>query len=147
MLADRNAPPNQDMAAITSQFAGLLGNSAASLTTMRPISGGKMPMLTRKGFCDITAVEVIHDPSDGWGYLNRALKHYGVWREMGDLPRSTLPDFAPPAVVERVRLITIASRQKAESLIAAKHVELKLAAQGQQAALDLLDDRRYVYRY
>jgi len=39
------------------------------------------------------------------------------------------------------------SQRKAAELIEAKRVELAIKAQGQQNAIDLLDDRRWVYGY
>ena len=106
-------------------------------------------MITLQGFIDITTVEVLHDPSKGWIDLNRALQAYNlpIWKEKGDIPRNMLPEYPPQSVLDRVKVITEKARRDAEEKLAAKHAELALKQAGQQAAIDLIDDRRYVYRY
>lgn len=149
-LSPRNSPANNDMASLTSGISGLMGSSMSAImkaSAPKPISRGMMPMLTLRGFIDITAVEVLADPSEGWLYTNRALRHYSVWREMGDFPRNMLPDFAPQQVLDRVRRITQVSAQQAQNLLAANYAENAMKAQGSQNALDLIDGGRYYYRY
>ncbi|KAG7097562.1 hypothetical protein E1B28_004899 [Marasmius oreades] len=118
-------------------------------------SNGIMPLLTRKGFLDITCVEVLHDPSKHWGNLNRVLKRYvnapqagpmSEYRRWGDLPRTVLPEMPDPAMVERVKRITEVSKRKAQEQTTAAYTMESLAAQGRQNGLDLIDNR-YVYRY
>ncbi|KAG7097565.1 hypothetical protein E1B28_004902 [Marasmius oreades] len=118
-------------------------------------SNGVMPLLTRKGFLDITCVEVLYEPSKHWGNLSRVLKRYvnapdagpmGEYRRWGDLPRVVLPEMPDPVMVERVKRIGEISKAKAQEVLAASHAMHSVAAQGRQNALDLIDNR-YVYRY
>jgi len=104
-----------------------------------------MPLVSRRGFIDITALETIYDPSLGWGNLNRALQNYGIWREKGPIPREALPQFPPQSVLNQVKHIREMAEYKAKEKLDALHVQHKLAAQGRANALDLIDDRRYRY--
>ncbi|RKF58048.1 hypothetical protein GcC1_185029 [Golovinomyces cichoracearum] len=51
----------------------------------------KMPLLLRQGFIDICAYDYLKDPSLAYQYLINVLQELKVWKELGDLPRSTLP--------------------------------------------------------
>ncbi|RKF74331.1 hypothetical protein GcM1_240115 [Golovinomyces cichoracearum] len=51
----------------------------------------KMPLLLRQGFIDICAYDYLVDPSLAYQYLINVLQELKVWKELGDLPRSTLP--------------------------------------------------------
>ncbi|KAF7362757.1 Oleate hydratase [Mycena venus] len=70
-------------------------------------SGGAMPLLTRKGFIDVTAIETLCDPSRHWGNISRIRKLYDLpavhgW---GDLPRSVLPSMPDQRMVKHVAAI------------------------------------------
>lgn len=156
VLQDRIAPPNNDMAGLVSSMSGLMGsglaNSLSSSLAIPRISGGKMPMLTRKGFIDITTIEIVGVPSIGWQRINRMTRHYrlqGPWSQWGDCPREMLPEEAPQDVTDRIHRIAAFSKKQAEERIEAKRVEMALRAQGRQNALELLDPpgTRYYYRY
>ncbi|KAF8911730.1 hypothetical protein CPB85DRAFT_1252932 [Mucidula mucida] len=128
ILQDRFNPPGSTQPSMTSQLFSLFApgiNVDASSAGIRAAS--KMPLLTLKGFIDITAVEVLSDPSKEWGNLQRALKKYAC-------PSS-----------KRVRKVSEFAKARDEQLLAATMAEMQLRKQGRQNALDLLDDRRYYY--
>jgi len=111
-----------------------------------------MPMLTRKGFVDITTVETLCPPSTGWVRINRMARAYrlaGPWSQWGDCPREMLPELAPQELLDRVARITEYSRRQAAERIEAKRVEAAFRQQGQQNAQDLFDPpgTRYYHRY
>ncbi|KAF9266082.1 hypothetical protein L218DRAFT_1075092 [Marasmius fiardii PR-910] len=119
-------------------------------------SNGLMPLLTRKGFIDITCVEVLCDPSRHWGNLTRVVKQYanspdagtmGEYRIWGDLPRVVLPEVPDPAMTERVKRLGEVARAKAQQELDASHAMASIRAQGSRNALELLSDTRYVYRH
>ncbi|KAK0245426.1 hypothetical protein EDD85DRAFT_943853 [Armillaria nabsnona] len=72
VLNPRHNPPGSTTPSITTQLQGLLGN-AFNPVMMHSVplqsSNSQMPLLTRKGFIDITTVEVLSDPSRTWGNL------------------------------------------------------------------------------
>jgi hypothetical protein len=108
-----------------------------------------MPLLTLKGLMDLTALEMLSDPSTEWGSISRVINMYDLptVRGWGALPRSVLPDVPDPRVTERVARVLAAEAAEHERRLEASRVKLMLQAQGEQNALDLLDDRRYTYRY
>ncbi|KAI9734820.1 MAG: hypothetical protein M1834_001898 [Cirrosporium novae-zelandiae] len=132
-------PPNPNPRNITT-FLSQICHSKSPYT-----SNNQMPLLTLRGFTDFTALELLCDPSKGWGNLNRALRHYGIWRDRGDIPCSMLPEFPPEQVLQRVRQVSELVKLRDEEIMASTAARLKLEAQGRQHAVDLLDDRRYVY--
>lgn len=110
---------------------------------------GLMPLLTRKGFIDITTIEVLADPSKEWGHLRRALQMYDLpaIRGWGDLPRNVLPDYPDERMLQRVKNVTAFAQAKGQEELAAAQVEAQIRAQGRQNAIDLISDTRYVYTY
>ncbi|KAH7354663.1 hypothetical protein BKA65DRAFT_394945, partial [Rhexocercosporidium sp. MPI-PUGE-AT-0058] len=46
-----------------------------------------MPMISRQGFIDVCAVKYLKDPTKAHGYLGKVVKEYGIWEELGDIPR------------------------------------------------------------
>ncbi|TQS35764.1 hypothetical protein Golomagni_03805 [Golovinomyces magnicellulatus] len=66
----------------TKAYSKKLSNSAIS---------ENMPLLSRQGFIDICAHDYLKDPSLAYQYLINVLQELKVWKELGDLPRSTLP--------------------------------------------------------
>lgn len=51
-----------------------------------------MPMLSRQGFIDLGAIEYLREPTKGHKYLILVITKYGIWTELGDMPRSVLPE-------------------------------------------------------
>ncbi|KAF8065071.1 hypothetical protein FPV67DRAFT_167847 [Lyophyllum atratum] len=89
ILLQRVQPPHVDRTGLTSTLRSVLGGFSPSFQAPSP----PMPAITRKGFVDITVIEVLCDPSREWGNLNRMLRKYDLprYRGWGDLPRSVLP--------------------------------------------------------
>ncbi|RKF47007.1 hypothetical protein GcM3_224032 [Golovinomyces cichoracearum] len=77
ILIARPAEPKK-----TKAYSKKLSNSAIN---------EKMPLLLRQGFIDICAYDYLKDPSLAYQYLINVLQELKVWKELGDLPRSTLP--------------------------------------------------------
>jgi hypothetical protein len=105
-------------------------------------------MLSFQGFIAISTIEIVGEPSEGWQYLNRIVRHYGIWRQWGDIPREMLPEMPPQDMLDRIKRVTELYKRQASQKIEAKRVELELRAQGESNALRLLDPpgTRYVYR-
>lgn len=114
-----------------------------SIPTGKSISGNQMPLLTRRGFIDSCANELLYYPNAGFSGVAKAARHYGIWRELGDMPRNVMPAVAPRELIDRVELINIEAKRKAEDLLAAKMIETNIAAQGRRHAVDLVSDRRW----
>ncbi|KAL4800906.1 hypothetical protein BDV19DRAFT_352306 [Aspergillus venezuelensis] len=112
------------------------------------LSGGQKPMLSLRGFSDLTLISILLNPSAAWSQLNRIIQAFQIpaYREWGDLPRDALPLAPHQPEVERVRVLLEGARANAQREIDAVHARLKLEQQGRQHALDLLDDRVWVYR-
>ncbi|KAL4912393.1 hypothetical protein BDW62DRAFT_194659 [Aspergillus aurantiobrunneus] len=112
------------------------------------VSGNQKPMLSLRGFTDLALCSVLLNPSTAWGQLNRAMQVFRipVWTECGDIPRGMLPLGPYQPEVERVRVLLEGARFNAEQEMDALHARLKLEQRGRQHALDLLDDRVWVYR-
>ncbi|KAL4770750.1 hypothetical protein BDW60DRAFT_191930 [Aspergillus nidulans var. acristatus] len=112
------------------------------------MSGGQKPMLSPQGFSDLSLISVLLNPSSAWSQLSRVIKAYRipVWLEWGDLPRDMLPLGPYQPEVERVRVLLEGARANAEEELDAVHARLKMEERGAQHALDLLDDRVWVYR-
>ncbi|KAL6236666.1 hypothetical protein BDW75DRAFT_229317 [Aspergillus navahoensis] len=113
------------------------------------VSGGQKPMLSLRGFTELSHISVLLNPSPAWGQLSRVIKAYRipVWLEWGDLPRDMLPLGPYQPEVERVRVLLEGARANAEEELDALHARLKMEERGMQHALDLVDDRVWVYRY
>lgn len=58
--------------------------------------GANMPILSRQGFIDLSAIEYLVSPTKGHEYLQKAIAEYGIWKQLGELPRSVLPDNSLP---------------------------------------------------
>ncbi|KAL4928759.1 uncharacterized protein BDV17DRAFT_281834 [Aspergillus undulatus] len=112
------------------------------------LSGGQKPMLSFRGFSELMLISVLLNPSSAWGQLNRVMKTYQIpaWTEWDDLPRDVLPLAPYQPEVERVRVLLEGARLNAQQEVDAVHARLELEKQGRQHALDLLDDRVWVYR-
>jgi hypothetical protein len=156
VLRPRAAPPNNDLGNMVSSLSGSIGrrlsSQLASSLAIPRISGGMMPMVTRKGFIDITTIELLGEPARGPLLIDRIVRYYPLkdpWSQWGDCPRQILPDEIPKELAERVARISAFSKRQAAERIEAKRVELAFRQQGRQNALDLLDPpgTKYVYRY
>ncbi|KAJ6505677.1 hypothetical protein C8R47DRAFT_1192355 [Mycena vitilis] len=143
ILRPRPRNPNATVDDLTRQL------QAMGTTPPASVSGGMMPLLTLKGFMDITAIEMLCDPSTEWGSMARVVRSYDLpeVQAWGELPRSVLPDQPDPRMKARVARATTVSRNQGAQALEASRVRLMLQAQGEQNALDLLDDRRYYYTY
>ncbi|KAK0245419.1 hypothetical protein EDD85DRAFT_800887 [Armillaria nabsnona] len=108
-------------------------------------SKSQMPLLTRKGFIDITTVEVLSDPSRAWGNLSRVLRMYQLlsFRGWGDMPRRILPEGADQRMLQRVRDISNFAKARGERQLASSMARMELERQGRENALDLISDTRY----
>lgn len=62
--------------------------------------GANMPMISRQGFIDLSAIEYLVDPSKAHEHLGRAVSIYGIWKDLGQMPRSVLPDSSIPKVLQ-----------------------------------------------
>ncbi|KAL0581495.1 hypothetical protein V5O48_000538 [Marasmius crinis-equi] len=145
---------------LTAQFQsmGINYDPCASFGTSMVGSNGVMPLLTRKGFMDITCVEVLCDPSRHWGNFSRIIRAYsnapnaqaGPMAQYGDwpdLPRVVLPEMPDARMLERVKRVGEVAKAKAQEDLDAARVRTGIEAQGRQHALDLIGDYRYTYRY
>jgi hypothetical protein len=112
------------------------------------VSGGKKPLLSLRGFTSLTITGALLNPSAAWGQMSRVLRERGIpiYRENGELPRDIFPLAPYQPEVERVRILHEGARAHAQREVDAVHARLKLEQRGQQNALDLLDDRVWVYR-
>lgn len=135
-----------DQVNLDASFKKIMLDSATS--SQKTFSDGKMPMLTLRGFIDITVIETLYEPSPGWARINRIAQHYGVWRQMGDMPRSMMPDAPPQELITRVAIIQQQAAAKAQTLINANMAELSMQAQTSENISRLLDPpgTRYYYR-
>ncbi|KAJ5176353.1 uncharacterized protein N7482_002230 [Penicillium canariense] len=118
------------------------------LSSVPSVSGNQKPMLTLHGWTSLNICGALINPSGAWGDLNRAMRNYRLplWSKWGDIPREMLPSAPHQPEVERVRIMHEGARINAERELDAVKARLMIEKQGRQAALDLLDDRRYVYR-
>ncbi|KAL2826140.1 hypothetical protein BDW59DRAFT_145564 [Aspergillus cavernicola] len=126
----------------------------ASLSRFMPpnratsLSGGQKPLLSFRGWTSLTITSVLLNPSAAWIQLSRVMREFAVpvWRENGDLPREMVPlePFQPE--VERVGVLLEGARANAEREVDAVKARLDLEKRGRENALDLLDDRVWVYR-
>ncbi|GFF71729.1 hypothetical protein IFM62136_08157 [Aspergillus lentulus] len=128
------------------QRAAMAAFMPAQSTSANSLSGGQKPMLSFRGWTDLTVCGVLLNPSAACGQLNRAMQAFQlpIWREWGDIPRDMLPLAPYQPEVERVRVMLEGARLNAEQEVDAVHARLKLEARGEQNALDLLDDRVWV---
>ncbi|MBA7581813.1 hypothetical protein ES708_23724 [subsurface metagenome] len=59
-----------------------------------------MPMLSRQGFIDLSALEYFRDPEGGYKHLRHGVEVLGVWKELGiPMPRTVLPEMSIPKVL------------------------------------------------
>ncbi|KAG5644009.1 hypothetical protein DXG03_009224 [Asterophora parasitica] len=144
-LLQRVQGPHADPSGLTSAFKNVLGSFAPSLQSPAP----PMPALTRKGFVDITTIELLTDPSREWANFSRLLRKYDLprYRGWGDLPRSVIPALPDPAMLNRVASVTAFAQQKASNELDAARVQAQFQKRANQAAIELVSDTRYEYKY
>lgn len=101
-----------------------------------------MPLLTLRGLTDAMTIDMLADPSTAWGNVNRLMRTWRlpVWCERGDAPRGVLPAAPVPSMVNRVQ-------RESEQALRGAVAYSTMRARGERAAVDLLDDSRYRYRY
>lgn len=51
-----------------------------------------MPLLSKQGFVDLMKIEYCKDFDLAYQYLRRAIQAYGIWTELGEMPRSVFPE-------------------------------------------------------
>ncbi len=107
----------------------------AKVTPAGGSSASKMPLLTLKGFIEISTVEILCDPSREWGNLQRALKRYKLTK-FASMPRHVLPEDADPRMQQRVHIVSQFAKMRDEQLM----------VMDESNAIDLVDDRRFCYR-
>ena len=82
-----------------------------------------MPMISRQGFMDVCAIEYLRDPDSAHEYLRKAVGEYGVWKELGDMPRSVLPEKSIPKILRKeteTPVVELETHSHAESVEARK---------------------------
>lgn len=140
--------PNTDLRSSFSSLRNIVPPSLSqifdSIPTGSSISGNQMPLLTRRGFIDSCANEFLYYPNAGFSCVTKAARHYGIWRELGDMPRNIMPAVAPQELIDRVKIINIEATRKAEDLLAAKTIETNLAAKGRRQALNLTGGSQWI---
>lgn len=113
-----------------------MNNSVPFNPTLSPVSNGQMPMLSLRGFIDITTVEVLGEPTAGWQRLNIAKTYYGVWMDWGDIPRYVVPDTPPQEILDRIAQISIFAQRKVAERIEANRIATTQNGWDSRAFLD-----------
>lgn len=150
VLLQRIQPKHVDPTGLTSQFSRLFGPSFnPSMFTNPADTPGPMPAITRNGFLELRRIDGLTDPSKEWGNISRLLRKYNLpkYAGFGDLPRSMMPNMPDPAMLKRVADITAFAQRKGQQELDAARASAQIAAQGRQAAVDLIDGTRREYRY
>ncbi|KAJ7310015.1 hypothetical protein DFH08DRAFT_974614 [Mycena albidolilacea] len=112
---DAPSPP----ADVKGQFQSLSASFARAISPAAPAAG--MPLLTRTGFFNITAVEVLCDPARHYTGLAHVVQMYesglgAVVRGWGTpLPRGVLPDEPDPRMLARIARVQAAVKEKRQS--------------------------------
>jgi hypothetical protein len=107
------------------------------------------PMLTKAGFIEFSAIELLSDPPPpSLTLISRCRRYFNIWRECGDVPRSMMPDVPPPDLVARMDALKANQEAKAiakaQTRVRANAAKLALRTQGEQNSLDLIGyGRRY----
>lgn len=147
-------PPSAPNTDVRSSFASLrnivppaLSKILESVPTGNSISGNQMPLLTRRGFIDIIASDFLYYPNAGFGCYTKAARHYGIWRELGDMPRNVMPAVAPQELIDRVKLVNIEATRRAEELLASKTAQARMEERGRRQALNLIGGSQWVEYY
>jgi hypothetical protein len=141
-------PTSSTSSSTLNRLSRMMPTDLSGLMSTISVSGGKKPLLSLRGFTSLTVTGILLNPSAAWGQMSRVLREQNVaiWRENGELPRDIFPLAPYQPEVERVRILHEGARINAEREVDAVHARLKMEQRGQQNALDLLDDRVWVYR-
>ncbi|KAG6836275.1 hypothetical protein H0H93_009547 [Arthromyces matolae] len=109
VLAERDHALNLIFSAFSVEHH-LLPRPSAGLTPT-------MPAVTRKGFIDLTSMEILTEPTPQWGYFVQLLRRYNLpsYQRWGELPRSVLPPIPQQAMVDRIANAVAAFTQKANA--------------------------------
>ena len=151
VLLQRQQPPHVDPTGFTATMKSVLGAAYKPSMIGQGLitTQGPMPAITRSGFIEFMRIETLSDPSREWGNFSRLLKKYNLprYRGWGDLPRSVLPEVPDASMLARVASVAAFAQQKGQQELDAARAGAQIRAQGRQAALDLVSDRRVEYRY
>ncbi|KAL3493156.1 hypothetical protein BJX62DRAFT_235470 [Aspergillus germanicus] len=141
-------PAQSSTSSTLNRLSRMMPTDLSGLMSSISVSGGKKPLLSLRGFTSLTVTGILLNPSAAWGQMSRVLREQNVaiWRENGELPRDIFPLAPYQPEVERVRILHEGARINAEREVDAVHARLKMEQRGRQNALDLLDDRVWVYR-
>ncbi|KAK7042123.1 hypothetical protein R3P38DRAFT_2888627 [Favolaschia claudopus] len=143
LLRSRAREPTSPPADVKRQLQSFGASFARALTPSTP-AAGTMPLLTRAGFLNITAIEVLCDPSRHHTGLARIVQMYdlGPVRAWGVLPRDVLANEPDPRMLERIARVQAAARERqsaharSESVGAAAATGLRSAASLARTAVD-----------
>ncbi|KAJ7151775.1 hypothetical protein C8R43DRAFT_1235815 [Mycena crocata] len=113
------------------------------------LTGGGMPLITRRGLVSITAIELLSDPANEHTKLARAVALYGVqpYASWGPMPRGVLPPNPDPRMIARVAAAHTQARTNGQQAMAAAQMGAQIQAYANQAAVHAVGTTEYVYRY
>lgn len=107
-----------------------------------------MPLLTLRGFINGVAMDILANPSQGWTYLNRALRFFQapIWREKGDVPRDVIPMVTPPHIQVLTQQIQQNALRHANNQLQTARMTAEIQRQGNLAAINAIGGTQYEYR-
>jgi hypothetical protein len=147
MVQQRIQPVHVGPTGTTSLSRGV--QNAMNVLLLQITQPGSMPLLTLKGFLDITSIKVLGDPLKEWENLSHIIRKYNLprYRSWGDLPRSVLSDHPDPRILKMVADVHATAKATAEMELAASHALNTLRPQaGYKAAEFVGGDTRYYRR-
>ncbi|KAJ7692236.1 hypothetical protein B0H17DRAFT_1200575 [Mycena rosella] len=111
-------------------------------------AAGPMPLITRRGLVDITAVELLSDPAGEFSKLARLvglymLQPYSTW---GAMPRGVLPPNPDPRMLARVAAAQSSAQRNGQQAFAAAQMSANIQAYANQVAVHAVGTTEYVYR-
>lgn len=110
----------------TSMAEGSEPSSAVEKRIRKSISfKPNMPMLSRQGFIDLMNIEYHKDIDQAHEYLKRAIKAYGIWKELGEMPRDILPDQSMSTALNTVKFKPARSKFVESKSIESDSAEMK----------------------
>lgn len=111
----------------------------------RQMPYGAMPLLSLAGFTDYMAVEFAGNPDSHLSDINTALRHYGVWPQMGPVPRHVLPASCPPEVKRRIEESSVRCQQASAEKINAQLTKARIQGMAGRATVALTSNNTYRY--
>ncbi|KAF9468320.1 hypothetical protein BDZ94DRAFT_779932 [Collybia nuda] len=160
LMADRSLKSVFDLFSIDHDIQQRIQPTYVDPSGTTLLSEGPMPLLTRKGFLDITTLEVLGDPSRQWANFSRLIRKYNLprYRGWGDLPRSVLPELPDPGTLQKIAAVEeVAKANAARDLASAQAAATRelataqavamLQVQASQQVADLFNSDREYYRY